>query len=166
MLVLKRITPTFLLKSSTSSCLVFLKLLPSVDITKEPMPVQQSATTVRVLLFMNGVITDGLFFQLVVLSLPNTLVRFLPLSRMGMITLSLVCKLLVKLLASLCTLLTVLMRTRCSISLCSAVLPPTISKTVTPGKPHKAIPDETGIEGIGFLDKIRYASVVSFLKGS
>ena len=40
MLVLKRVTPTFPLKSSTSCCLVYLKLPPSVDVTKEPIPVQ------------------------------------------------------------------------------------------------------------------------------
>jgi succinate dehydrogenase (ubiquinone) flavoprotein subunit len=41
-----------------------------------------------------------------------------------------------------------------------------IRDTLTPGKPHKAIPEEAGIESIEFLDKIRYASVVSFLKCS
>jgi succinate dehydrogenase (ubiquinone) flavoprotein subunit len=31
-----------------------------------------------------------------------------------------------------------------------------IRDTFTPGKPHKAIPEEAGIESIEFLDKIRY----------
>ena len=41
-----------------------------------------------------------------------------------------------------------------------------IRDTLTPGKPHKGIPEEAGIESIEFLDKIRYASIVSFLKCS
>jgi succinate dehydrogenase/fumarate reductase flavoprotein subunit len=31
-----------------------------------------------------------------------------------------------------------------------------IKDTLTPGKPHKAIPDTAGIESIEYLDKIRY----------
>ena len=41
-----------------------------------------------------------------------------------------------------------------------------IRDILTPGKPHKAIPEEAGIESIEFLDKSRYASAVSFLKCS
>lgn len=32
-----------------------------------------------------------------------------------------------------------------------------IKETLTPGKPHKAIPEDAGIESIENLDKIRYA---------
>ena len=32
-----------------------------------------------------------------------------------------------------------------------------IKETLTPGKPHKVIPDEAGMESIEFLDKIRNA---------
>jgi succinate dehydrogenase (ubiquinone) flavoprotein subunit len=32
-----------------------------------------------------------------------------------------------------------------------------IKETLTPGKPHKAIPEEAGIESIEYLDKIRLA---------
>lgn len=32
-----------------------------------------------------------------------------------------------------------------------------IRDTLTPGKPHKKIPDEAGLESVEFLDKIRYA---------
>ena len=31
-----------------------------------------------------------------------------------------------------------------------------IKETLTPGKPHKAIPEDAGIESIEFLDKIRW----------
>jgi succinate dehydrogenase (ubiquinone) flavoprotein subunit len=31
-----------------------------------------------------------------------------------------------------------------------------IKETLTPGKPHKAIPEDAGIESIEFMDKIRY----------
>lgn len=31
-----------------------------------------------------------------------------------------------------------------------------IKETLTPGKPHKAIPEEAGIKSIEYLDKIRY----------
>ena len=41
-----------------------------------------------------------------------------------------------------------------------------IRDILTPGKPHKAIPEEAGIESIEFLDKSRYAFVVSFLECS
>ena len=41
-----------------------------------------------------------------------------------------------------------------------------IRDILIPGKPHKAIPEEAGIESIEFLDKSRYAFVVSFLKCS
>ena len=45
-------------------------------------------------------------------------------------------------------------------------VPRHIRDTLTPGEPHKAIPEEAGIESIEFLDKIRYASAVSLLKCS
>src|SRR5260221_3475434 len=32
-----------------------------------------------------------------------------------------------------------------------------IKDTLTPGKPHKAIPEDAGLESIAFLDKIRNA---------
>ena len=45
-------------------------------------------------------------------------------------------------------------------------VPHHIRDTRTPGEPHKAVPEEADTESIEFLDKIRYASVVSFLKRS
>lgn len=37
-----------------------------------------------------------------------------------------------------------------------------IKETLTPGKPHKAIPEEAGMESIEFLDQIRYGVKTPF----
>ncbi|EDR10627.1 uncharacterized protein LACBIDRAFT_317296 [Laccaria bicolor S238N-H82] len=71
-----------------------------------------------------------------VVSLPNRPARCLPLTRTAMTRLSLVCTLLEK-------------------PLVRRVVAHHIRDTLTPGEPHKAIPDEVGIERIQFLDEIR-----------
>lgn len=38
-----------------------------------------------------------------------------------------------------------------------------IKETLTPGKPHKAIPEEAGMESIDFLDKIRQVEYIPLL---
>jgi hypothetical protein len=108
-----------------------LKLPPSSLVSTSPRSLSRffppCTTTVCILLPMIGIVFDGSF--VLVGGILTKYTGPLPLTRMTMTRSSLVCTLPEKPLVCLCIVPTVLVRTRCSISLCSAVLSLTISET-------------------------------------